>query len=44
MIMLRDQAMESGISKNYLTTELFIWGGERGMDVSLYFTDHWYGM
>lgn len=38
MITLQDQATESGISKTYLTTEPFIWGGGKGMDVSLHFT------
>ena len=38
MITLQDQATESGISKTYLTTEPFIWGGGESMDVSLHFT------
>lgn len=40
MTMLQDQATESAISKTYLTTEPFIWGGEKGIGCSLTFHSH----
>lgn len=41
MIMLQDQATESAISKTYLTTEPFIWEGEKGIGCFLTFHSHW---